>query len=47
MLIVVDEDYFDSYNYMDVSYWVKMWKEVLCLDYDLIIYILVVLEDGG
>ena len=47
MLIAVDEDYFDSHNYMDVSYWAKMWKEALRLDYDPITYISAVSEDGG
>ena len=47
MLIAVDEDYFDSYNYMDVSYWGKMWKEALRLDYDPITYISAVSENGG
>ena len=47
MLIAVDEDYFDSHNYMDVSYWGKIWKEALRLDYDPITYISAVSEDGG
>ncbi|MCL2926465.1 MAG: protein rep, partial [Trichodesmium sp. MAG_R04] len=47
MLIAVDEDYFESHNYMDVSYWGKMWKEALRLDYDPITYISAVSEDGG
>jgi hypothetical protein len=32
---------------MDVSYWGKMWKEALRLDYDPITYISAVSEDGG
>ena len=47
MLIAVDKDYFDSHNYMDVRYWGRMWKEALRLDYDPIIYISAVPEDGG
>ena len=47
MLIAVDEDYFESYNYMDVSYWGKMWKQALRLDYDPITYISAVSQDEG